>query len=294
VSKEPEEQGQWGSIVRLPAAMRAAIPASVVLLVTLSLGWTAAGVVVVEMAPGIAAAVWPRDWMLVLGTTARFALVAALVLWLGRLRLADVGIVWNQIPAGLLLSGLIWAGAQVAGLATSGLGRGALALHPDWQNPGALLGPLARQVLAVGLVEEVIFRGYLLPQTYLAVARRWPDARRWHWPIALALSQGLFAVMHLPFLRYAGLPWLEVLIGLPVIFLYGMLFAGLYLLTGNLFLAVGVHGLATAPTPIFAGTDVGAAVGITEAALALLAVASVVREWQAWRRPKRVGVQADF
>lgn len=255
-------------------AVRAASGRSLVVFFAFSALWAAAGTLLVAYLPTAGTTVWAQDALLGLGTLARLAGIGLLVLWLGKLRLTDVGLHPARLPAGVLLTALVWIAAQGMTLATSGLGTN-VEQHPDWADPAAVLGRLARQMLAVSLVEETAYRGYLLPQVFIALAGRWPGDGRWQWPAALAISQGLFALAHVPFLSYAGLSPAEALSAMPVILVFGVLFSALYLMTGNLFLAVGVHALVTAPTPLFATPGLGAGLPITEAALLVLAVAAL-------------------
>ena len=95
--------------------------------------------------------------------------------------------------------------------------------------------------------EEVLFRGFLLPQCGLLAMRWVPKARpRALIAVALVLSQALFAVGHV-FLNL-HLPegqWLLV-----AQFVFGLMFAFVYLHTGNLFLAMGLHALLNNPAPL--------------------------------------------
>jgi len=74
--------------------------------------------------------------------------------------------------------------------------------------------------LLAPLLEETIFRGFL----FKAFANRWQP-----WPAAL-LSSALFAIMH----GYS-------LFGTVMVFLYGMIFTGLYHRTGSLWPGMICH-----------------------------------------------------
>ena len=95
--------------------------------------------------------------------------------------------------------------------------------------------------------EEVLFRGFLLPQCLLLTKHWIPESRRWkHLAIALLLSRGYFALCHVFFnLHQPEGQWLLI-----AQFVFGLLFAAIYLSTGNLFVAIGIHALVNNPAPL--------------------------------------------
>ena len=100
------------------------------------------------------------------------------------------------------------------------------------------------------LIEEAGWRGFLLPQLYLRLSTRMDTRRR----LILAMfgAQVLFALMHIPNrLLDQRLALDELLLSLAFVFVLGVFFAGIYLRTGNLFLAIGVHALFNTPTVLF-------------------------------------------
>jgi membrane protease YdiL (CAAX protease family) len=118
----------------------------------------------------------------------------------------------------------------------------------------AIVGGLIGQFLGNALAEETMFRGFLLPQLYLiAIA-----TRRHRAALAFALigSSLLFAVTHLPnriyVHGYSGSDFLWDQIGL---LLFGLIMAAAYLVTRNLFIAVGLHSLLNEPTPVIRASD---------------------------------------
>lgn len=88
-----------------------------------------------------------------------------------------------------------------------------------------ILGFIPAAVL-VGVLEEAVFRGFLLQQL-LHYSR----------PLALILSSALYAVVHLKQPHFTPTTWLE----LGGLFLLGNLLALTFLLTQQLYLAVGLH-----------------------------------------------------
>ena len=235
---------------------RRATGVSLAVFVALNLALATLGVALIAALPTIGTMLWPDALgpLLAAGAVLRVVVgVGVLILWLGKLRFEDIGLVWSRAAPGIALSALVWGIAQSVELGLGITGPTGVQLHPSWQQAGtaaAVLGRLTSQIFAVALIEEISFRGYLLPQTYLFLKDRWPSARRLRLSVALVLSQGLFMVLHLPFLLHAGVPPANLSVVLPIIFAFGLFFSFVYLRTRNLFFAIGIHALVTAPTPL--------------------------------------------
>ncbi len=178
------------------------------------------------------------------------ALFALFVFGLGRLRPADVGLEWRKLPQALLVTGLLWLGMQVAALAIS-LVRGGVALDAVWveRGAGAVLGWLIGQLLGNALVEELLYRGLLLPQLFHKFKI---GNRRLRLVAAAAAMLALFVLSHIPNRIFMGYTVGEMLIDIPILLGYGLLFTIIYLVTENLFVAVGVHALVNEPTLVTA------------------------------------------
>jgi len=173
------------------------------------------------------------------------------MLWMGELGLEDVGIDRGRLSGGLGLTLGTWGLAQVIAVvgafATGGEAR--VHLELGLRQLHLTLGALATHVLSVSLYEEVAYRGYLLPQLYALLGGR---GRRLALGGALVLSQGLYAALHVPLLMFMGMAPDFLPFAVLGIAIMGLAFALIYLCTGNLFFAMGVHTLVTAPTPLFA------------------------------------------
>lgn len=207
------------------------------------------------------------------------ALVLLIAVRLGRLRLVDVGLRWPQLGAGVVVTAAAWLLMQLAGLvaglvATGGSGGGAVALDPDWAQRGvlAMLGVLVGQLCGNALVEEVAWRGFVLPQAYgrLLTGAWWRAHAGWTLVAALVVSQTAFALIHLPSRLASGLTGGDLLLDLLLPGLYGVVLALVYLRTGNLFVAIGLHALLNAPTLLFAGGETPAMVMLAVVALVLI------------------------
>jgi hypothetical protein len=207
---------------------------------------------------------------LLINLLALLVVIGGLLMRWGGLRGYDLGLLPQRLPAALLVTGVVWLVAQAAHAAFGLLADGDLALHPAWMQVGApvLLGSLLSQLLGTALFEEIAYRGFLLPQAYLRLARYVP-APVLRLALALLLSQVLFALLHIPNRLYLGTPLPLLLPDLAALLLWGCLYAVIYLKTDNLFLAVGVHALANAPTTLFAPAPIFAGGGDSLLVIAL-------------------------
>jgi membrane protease YdiL (CAAX protease family) len=177
----------------------------------------------------------------------------------GKLGPRDVGLRREHLGTGVLMTVVLWLFAQlgiVVWQAAFGgpVGAGGpLDLNPLW-NGGAtvVLGLLAAQLLGNALYEEITFRGFLLPQLYLKM-ERWRDRPAIRIAAAVVLSVMMFALIHIPIRLWTGVTFAELPGSLLWVGLLGVVYAVIYLRTGNLFFTVGAHALSNAPTMLFVG-----------------------------------------
>lgn len=181
------------------------------------------------------------------------ALTAVILFGWGRLRPSDVGLEWRKLPAGLLAVGLIWLALQGVGLLCSQLFHGSAIWHPQWEAypTAVVIGWLNGTLFGVAVVEEIGFRGFLIPQFWVRLNGRWRLAT------AVVLSQLSFAAMHIPQLIHEQLPPAAFASRAGMVFLLGVVFALIYLLSDNLFIAMAFHGLHDSPTLLFNSNPVG-------------------------------------
>jgi uncharacterized protein len=184
--------------------------------------------------------------------------------WLGRLRPVDVGLQRNKLLSAVLFGLVLW-----------GLGQLAVVLFGLFTGESLVLQPrglfvvytFLGQLLGNALYEEIAFRGFLLLQLYLKIA----GSHRLRLILALVLSQAFFALIHIPNIFLVRE---LVLSALPTdllrLFVLGLVFAFIYLYTGNLFVAVVVHAFANVPALIW--TVPGLDAGFALFSLALLLV----------------------
>jgi hypothetical protein len=135
---------------------------------------------------------------------------------------------------------------------------GSLAWSRALEHSGrGLLGELLGQLFGNALYEEILFRGCLLVQLALWLTPRPQRPDRRAVLLALVLSQLVFALQHIPNrLAFAAWPDAAAAAGdLAMLLVAGLFFAGVFLRTGNLLVAVGVHALGNCPTLLWAGPD---------------------------------------
>jgi uncharacterized protein len=170
-----------------------------------------------------------------------------------RLAPGDIGLKWAQLPVGVAYTLGLWALTQAINGLVGLLGTGQLQFNAAWTQAGAtvLLGALLAQVAGNALIEEAGWRGFLLPQLHLRLSAGLGRGRGLI--LAVLGAQLLFALMHIPNrLLNERLALDELLLSLAFVFVLGIFFAAIYLRTGNLFLAIGVHALFNTPTALFA------------------------------------------
>jgi membrane protease YdiL (CAAX protease family) len=177
-------------------------------------------------------------------------LVTGIILRFGGLRPYDVGLIPRNILRGFVFAFGIWAGAQVVHMVAGWLTYGTVKLSTDWINPGFMIGLVLTQIFGNALFEEIAYRGFLFPQLYLRAAAL--RARPWtRLLLALLISQGLFALSHIPNRIYLGMTPSEIALDLLMLLGWGTLYTLIYLRTDNLFIVVGIHALGNTPTTLF-------------------------------------------
>lgn len=194
------------------------------------------------------------SWLENLATFSILLLVAVggVLFGIGRLRPSDLGLGREKIVQAIVVIGAIWISNQLLGGITELATTPALRFDRAWSTgAGRVLLWTLVMFFATALYEEIGFRGFLYPQLFLKLPGS-PRARFW---TALLVSQLIFAAMHIPahlIIRHmSGGALLSVLARQLIA---GILLLLIYLRTRNLGIAIGLHGLANAPTPLFAGT----------------------------------------
>ena len=206
-------------------------------------------------------------------------LVGGGMLLAGRLRLADLGLTTERLrDAAPVLLGL-WLVVQMshAALGTAA-GDLELAASSAPMTLAAGAGLRIQAVVGSGLLEEVLYRGFLLVQVFAWLRGRMDRDTALTW--AVVASSVYFGLNHIPAYLRAGLSPIELAIFVGQAMMVGALFGMLFLRTGNLFVVAGAHALINDPIPLFATV-------IDPALLVLVAVAGLVLAWPLLSR--RVG-----
>ncbi|GAA3350296.1 hypothetical protein GCM10020358_75640 [Amorphoplanes nipponensis] len=191
------------------------------------------------------------------------------------LRPRDLGWQRSRVGRGLAATAAIFVAMQVIQIVVTVAHGDQPQLATAWTGAGwaTAVGVLAGYALGIAPAEETFFRGLLLPQLALKFSRMAPAVAV---GAALVVSQSMFALYHLPGdvlggSSGAGMAWPDIVLDLGRLFAIGMVFAALYLRTGNLFLVIGIHALQDAGTTIVAAPVDPGLVVLSLAILALLA-----------------------
>lgn len=187
-------------------------------------------------------------------------IVGGLILGLGRLWPRDIGLVRRDIPVGLAVTAGIWALMQATAVVALLVQGRPLTLDAYLVSVGvpAVVGGFLAQLLGNALYEELVYRGFLVPQFETKIdAAGVGRSPRAVLGIALVTSQLVFTLIHVPGRLAGGVPVAELPVFLVAPFLLGLLFALLYYRTGNLFVVVGIHALVNDPMLV---VDAGAVV----------------------------------
>lgn len=210
--------------------------------------------------PGFFTAVLNATGQLVTPTLLGAGLLAMVVIGglviLGKLSFRELG--WkreNFIP-GIAAAVVLWIVMQLVEIIANFAINGELRLSPTWSEmgAGAVIGVLVGQSLGTATGEETFFRGFLLPQLRLKLARL---NASWAIVASILLSQLVFSLYHLPNLLLGnsgkvGTGLADIATQLALDFFIGVVFAAVYIRTGNLFLVMGIHALQNAGTSIVA------------------------------------------
>lgn len=171
------------------------------------------------------------------------------MLKLGCLRACDVGLVPSHIGRGVAATVAMWLVLNLVLWVAAGTN---VRVWSGWSERGVvslLVTVVVGQLLGNALLEEIVYRGFLVPQVQL----RLPAALRGHSLVgcaaAIVISQLVFAVLHAPDRTAAGLAGPELWANLSRVFGWGVVFAVLFVATRNLFLTVGFHAPTNYPCP---------------------------------------------
>lgn len=166
----------------------------------------------------------------------------------GKLRPSDVGLIWSKLPQGLFLTVLLWLATQGIFLLIN-LINGDIHLDPLWSERGVtvVIGGLIAQLSGNAFYEEMLYRGFYLGQFYIKIKH--PNERI-RLSLAILSMLALFILSHIPNRIFSGYTLADIPLDFALLFAWGLFFTAVYLISGNLFLAMGVHALGNTPTMI--------------------------------------------
>jgi membrane protease YdiL (CAAX protease family) len=178
-------------------------------------------------------------------------MVGGVMLIRGGLRFYDVGLIMRRLGGGIAFTLVFWGAAQLVHMLAGLLYRGHVALSPAWNDPGFMIGLVLAQIFGNALFEEIAYRGFLFPQLYLWLGDR--ESNPWkRLGLALLISQGAFALSHIPNRIYLGMSADAIAFDLLLLLTWGVFYTIIYLRTDNLFVVVGAHAMGNVPTTLFA------------------------------------------
>ncbi len=191
-------------------------------------------------------------WTLMGSAIILVIVVGGVIFGLGHQRPADVGLIASKLPAAIGVTAALWVLTQALLSLGAWATLGEIPLDPRWAERGvtAMLGALIGQLFGNALTEEITYRGFLPPQTWLKLRVGLLGDVRWRLLLAALLSQTVFALAHIPNRIFSGMAGEEIALNMVVLVIFGLYYLFLYLRTSNLFFAIGVHALANQPTSL--------------------------------------------
>jgi|GEM_PF-3423521 len=163
----------------------------------------------------------------------------------------DLGIHATSAYGGILFFVVLWALTQF------GMGlEAAINNSIAFNKIGALeLIGFFIGLFAIISAEEVVFRGFFLPQIYIKcrqlLGEQWN--RKSVAIIAVLITSLFFALVHVS--SSSNFSPASLLLRVAMITLLGSIFAAIYMRTKNLFVCVGVHTLINNPLPVVTGNQ---------------------------------------
>jgi membrane protease YdiL (CAAX protease family) len=188
-------------------------------------------------------------WTLMGSAIILVIVVGGVIFGLGHQRPADVGLIASKLPAAIGVTAALWVVTQALLSLGAWATLGEIPLDPRWAERGVttMFGALIGQLFGNALTEEITYRGFLPPQTWLKLRGGLLGDVRWRLLLAALLSQTVFALAHIPNRIFSGMAGEEIALNMVVLVIFGLYYLFLYLRTSNLFFAIGVHALANQP-----------------------------------------------
>jgi membrane protease YdiL (CAAX protease family) len=183
---------------------------------------------------------------LTLVTAAVIALLVVAVLVVSGVPLRELGLRSRDLPHALTLLVVLYGALQLAIVLTALVCGDRVVLARN--DPRAAIGGFVAQLFGNALVEEAVFRGFLLRQLLIR-ARRRGGLRAI--VAATAIAAVLFALWHIPVRIHQGYRGLDLVATLVIVALGAVLASYLYVRSGNLLILVVLHTLFNDQAPLF-------------------------------------------
>ncbi len=184
-----------------------------------------------------------------------FIIMALLLVLVGRLRCNDFGLIRQRFLPAVVWVLCTWLAAQLFFVLTH---LDDISLDPAWHGRivRTISTTVTGQMLGNALYEEVFWRAFVISQVVLLLVHRmkWTFGKSLAW--AIILSSILFAVSHLPH-DFAHDLSVQKIFGLQVARLgAGLALAGIFLLSNNIFIVIGIHSLSNYSLSLFEGSNI--------------------------------------
>ena len=176
-----------------------------------------------------------------------FIIMGLLLVVVGRLRCNDLGLIRQRFLSGVAWMICTWVVVQLLVVLIQ---QGTVSIDPSWD--GLVVKKISLlvtgQLLGNALYEEVFWRAFLISQLVLLMTRVMKLSMGTALAWAIIISSVLFALSHIPNDLLHGR---EILGGQISRCIAGIIFGSLFLLSNNLFLVIGIHGLVNQPLFLF-------------------------------------------
>jgi len=186
--------------------------------------------------------------------------IGAILMGVGSLSWADIGIVRSDLRMGVVTLVVTWLLMQAVGAYMAYSNGLALEVPAVWNTVGVshVMGDFLGQLFGNAPFEEIVFRAVLLVQGFKLLRARLPAIPdRLAFAFVLIVTQMIFALYHIPSRLMAGVPVESLLPVLVLPFLFGVLLSLVYYRTGNLFVPIVLHTLLNAPMMVVGSANAG-------------------------------------
>lgn len=180
--------------------------------------------------------------------------IVIVMLVIGRLRPADIGLHAKDLPPAVSFAMIVWLATQMCIVGLHWTSGEELNIAEAWKHPAANLGGIIGQLCGNALYEEIIFRGFFMAQLFVFLRKAPMGSEKLKITLGVLSSSALFAMYHVPYrILHDGVPVTGgMLFGWTFL---GICFCLIWIATDNLLMAVAIHALLNRPTPLLAAQE---------------------------------------